>query len=77
MLFRSGKRRRAYLMDDMEVAMVRDDGMIGPGRLLHMTEGELGKHHSLWNTADLHNSQKESIEKYYQDKILPQKEPLF
>jgi len=76
-VYMNGKRRRAYLMDDMEVAMVRDDGMIGPGRLLHMTEGELGKHHSLWNTADLHNSQKESIEKYYQDKILPQKEPLF
>ena len=73
----NGKRRRAYLMNDMEVAIVRDDGTIGPGRLLHMTEGELGKNHSLSNTADLHNSQKENIEKYYQDKILPQKEPLF
>ena len=41
-----GQRRRAYNLDDMAVAHVKENGEVGPGRLSQMTEGELGRHWS-------------------------------
>ena len=68
-----GQRRRAYNLDDMAVANVRENGEIGPGRLSQMTEGELGKHWTLFNHVRQEEDQRASIESYYANHILPKR----
>ena len=72
-----GQRRRAYNLDDMAVAHVKENGEVGPGRLSQMTEGELGRHWSLFNTVMQQQDQTASIEKYYTDHVLPKRKLNF